>query len=80
MSDIPVYVTTVKQKSVIDVNSKGSSAASVSAVVVSGLFAPGPSPSESEIETIEFVADRPFLYAIIEKATHTVLFMGTVTK
>ncbi|WP_319478994.1 serpin family protein [uncultured Draconibacterium sp.] len=60
----------VKHKTFIEVNEKGTEAAAVTivAIVVTSV---GP-------QNMQFNVNRPFLYAITEKDTDAILFMGTV--
>ncbi|MDR3047866.1 MAG: serpin family protein [Bacteroidales bacterium] len=68
LTDVPFFVTMVKQKAYIEVNEKGTEAA---AVTVVGL--------ETSIGGYnQFKADHPFLFMIQENSTGTVLFMGKV--
>jgi serpin B len=68
-----LYVDLVKQKSYIDVNEAGIEAASATAVVIREVSAPVEPPTK-------FIADRPFIYAIADKKTGLILFMGKVEK
>lgn len=61
----------VKHKTYIDVNEKGTEAAAVT-VVAMEVTSVGPK------QNIQFTVDRPFFYAITEKDTGAILFMGTV--
>lgn len=61
----------VKHKTFIDVNEKGTEAAAVTVVAIE-LTSVGPS------QNIQFNVNRPFLYAITEKDTNAILFIGTV--
>jgi serpin B len=61
----------VKHKSFIDVNEEGTEAAAVTVVAIERTSAGGPTK-------VPFIVNRPFLYAITEKDTGAVLFMGTV--
>lgn len=60
----------VKHKSFIEVNEEGTEAAAVTIVAIER-FSAGP-------QKIPFYVNRPFFYAITEKSTGAVLFMGTV--
>ncbi len=60
----------VKHKTFIEVNEKGTEAAAVTIVAIRYTSA-GP-------ENVTFKVNRPFLYAITEKDTGAILFMGTV--
>ena len=66
---IPLYIKIMKQKAKIEVDEKGTMA---SAVTVSYVTTGGQHKSE-------FVANRPFLFAITEKGTNIILFIGKVT-
>lgn len=61
----------VKHKTFIEVNEKGTEAAAVTVVAIE-LTSVGPS------QNIPFIVNRPFFYAITEKDTGAILFMGTV--
>ncbi|MDX1396525.1 MAG: serpin family protein [Gemmatimonadota bacterium] len=60
-------ISEVKQKTFVDVNEEGTEAAAVTSVGVSITSAP---PS--------FIVDRPFIFAIRERFSGTVLFIGQV--
>jgi serine protease inhibitor len=61
----------VKHKSFIEVNEEGTEAAAVTVVAIDRTSAGGP-------ERPQFIVNKPFFYAITEKSTGAVLFMGTV--
>jgi serpin B len=65
-----LYIDFVKHKSFIDVNEKGTEAA---AVTVVGIGYTSVNPSSPK-----FIANRPFLFAIREKYTNAILFLGKV--
>ena len=71
ISDIPLLISDVIHKTYIDVNEKGTEAAAVTAVMFE-LTAMGP-PSY-----IRF--DRPFLFAITENSSKSILFIGKVSE
>lgn len=72
--DGPLYASAVLHKTFIDVNEEGTSAAAATVVeVADGTAAPG-EPSEVK----EVVLDRPFVYLIVDYATMTPVFIGTV--
>ncbi|MGE0021374.1 MAG: serpin family protein [Draconibacterium sp.] len=60
----------VKHKSFIEVNEEGTEAAAVTIVAIER--------NSVEPQKIPFYVNRPFFYAITEKSTGAVLFMGTV--
>jgi len=64
------YISKVKHKTFVEVNEEGTVAAAVTSVGVGVTSA----PSELRI-----VVDRPFLVAIRERLTGTILFLGRVT-
>lgn len=66
-----LYIDYVKHKSFIEVNEEGTEAAAVTVVAVNRLSAGGGG-------SIPFNVNRPFLFAISEKSTGAILFVGTV--
>lgn len=71
MTSEPAYISQVLHKAVIEVNEEGSEAAAVTGVIVSRT-------AMSREEPFQFVADRPFWFAIRDTQTETVLFIGSV--
>jgi serine protease inhibitor len=61
----------VKHKSFIEVNEEGTEAAAVTVVAIE-------LTSIGQPEKVPFYVNRPFFYAITEKDTGAILFMGTV--
>ncbi len=61
-----IWVDEVKQKAFVRVNEEGTEAAAVTSVAM----------AESEPPTLR--ADRPFLFAIRERLSGTILFLGTL--
>lgn len=70
ISDTFLYITAVIHKAFIEVNEEGSEAAAATAVVM-GTKSIGPQPKQ-------FIADRPFFFAIRDLRTGSILFMGRV--
>ena len=66
-----LYIDYVKHKSFIEVNEEGTEAAAVTIVAIAD-YAADPESS------ISFNVNRPFLFAITEKSTGAILFIGTV--
>jgi serpin B len=71
--DSPISVSTVLQKSVIEVNEEGTKAAAFTGIGMAGCC-----PYTSTPIPIDFVADRPFLFLIREDLSGTILFVGQV--
>ncbi|MEN9203648.1 MAG: serpin family protein [Thermostichus sp. DG02_3_bins_51] len=67
----PVRLSRVVHKAVIEVNEEGSEAAAATGVILSRT-------SIDREEPFQFVADRPFWFAIKDSQTQAVLFMGAV--
>ena len=68
-SDADLYISRVDHKAVVEVNEEGTEAAAVTNVGVAVTSLPP-----------QFIADRPFFFAIRDNETGTVLFMGTVVE
>jgi len=66
-----LFIDFVKHKSFIEVNEKGTEAAAVTVVAIAFT-------SVQQPQNVPFCVNRPFLYAITEKSTGAILFMGTV--
>lgn len=67
ISKSELFVSQFKQKSVIDVNEKGTVAAGVNTATVDFLSIPS-----------QFYVNRPFAFIIIERTTNSILFCGHV--
>jgi serine protease inhibitor len=65
-----LYITRVIHKTYINLDEEGTEAAAVTAVEIGKVSYPNPD------EPKYFVANRPFIYAITEKSTGAILFMG----
>lgn len=66
-SDEELYISRVDHKAVVEVNEEGTEAAAVTNVGIAVTSLPP-----------QFIANRPFFFAIRDNETKTVLFMGTV--
>jgi serpin B len=64
-------VSEVKHKTFVDVHEEGTEAAAVTSVGVVVVCACGPTYPQ-------FRADRPFVFAIRERMSGTILFMGVI--
>lgn len=62
-----IYISKVKHKTFIEVDEKGTEAAAVTSVEIMTTSMP---------QQTYFTANKPFLFAITEKDTHAILFMG----
>jgi serpin B len=71
--DHDLYISFVIHKTFVDVNENGTEAAAVTAVGISITSIPGDIPKK-----VYFTVDRPFLFAISEKTTGAILFIGEV--
>jgi serpin B len=71
MADGELFISEVRHKSRIEVNEKGTEAAATTSVRM----------SRSAVSVRGFVVtvDRPFLYAIQDRATGVILFLGAIT-
>ncbi len=62
-----IYISKVKHKTFIEVDEKGTEAAAVTSVEIFTTSLP---------QQIHFTANKPFVFAITEKDTNTILFLG----
>jgi serpin B len=67
IADADIYVDFVKQNTFVDVNEEGTEAAAVTTIGIKEVSMP---PS--------FTVDKPFIFAIRERMTNTLLFIGKV--
>ncbi|MDZ7738037.1 MAG: serpin family protein, partial [Bacteroidales bacterium] len=70
ISDAQIFVSFVKQNTFVEVNEKGTEAAAVTTIGVELTSVPAGPP--------EFVVDKSFVFAIRERTTNTILFIGQV--
>ncbi|KAF7061844.1 hypothetical protein CFC21_068511 [Triticum aestivum] len=66
-----ISITGVYHKATIEVDEVGTVAAAATAVLYFGSAAPG-----APRDLVDFVADRPFLFAMVEEGIDAVLFLG----
>jgi len=69
----PLHITAAVHKAYIDVDEQGTEAAAATAAIFAASALTKPPPR------VEMVVDRPFLYAIIDAASGSLLFLGQVT-
>ena len=74
ISKTPLMVSTVRQKAYVDVTETGTEAAAVTIIAMKATSV-GPA-----YQPIVFRADRPFVFAIREKSTGAILFLGQKVK
>ncbi len=67
-----LYLQEVVHKTFVEVNEEGTEAAAVTEVKVGVTSAPAPK------KEFLFVADKPFCYAIVDKTTGVILFLGAM--
>lgn len=72
-NDEDLYISSVFHKSFIDVNENGTEAAAVTSITI-GVTSVGTEP----IQKIYFTVDKPFIFAITEKDTDAILFIGEI--
>lgn len=70
ISDAQIFVSFVKQNTFVEVNEKGTEAAAVTTIGVNLTSVPSGPPV--------FTVDKSFVFAIRERTTNTILFMGQV--
>ncbi|MDD5696344.1 MAG: serpin family protein, partial [Bacteroidales bacterium] len=68
ISDESIFVSFVQQNTFVDVNEEGTEAAAVTTIGIE-YTSVGPDP---------FIVDKPFVFAIRERTTGTLLFIGKV--
>ncbi|WP_321342832.1 serpin family protein [uncultured Draconibacterium sp.] len=73
ISDVDLFISTVVHKTYIDVNETGTEAAAVTAIIFETTSAGGPVE-----EKTYFRVNKPFVFAITEKDTDAILFIGEV--
>ena len=69
----PLYLMGVLQKDFVEVNEKGTEAGFVMYAALGGAMRKAPPPSP-----FEMIVDRPFVFAICDDRTGTVVFLGAV--
>jgi len=72
ITDEDLYISSVKHKSFIDVNETGTEAAAVTSVTFTTTSIGNEPPK------ITFLVNKPFIFAITEKDTDAILFIGEV--
>jgi serpin B len=65
-------ITKVIHKTFVEVNEEGTEAAAVTSIEM-GLTSAGPAS-----QPIDFIVNKPFVFAICEKSSGVILFMGKI--
>ncbi len=73
MTDSDVYVSQVLHKVKFSLDEKGTEAAAATLVKIGATDAPG---DDEPAKPVEFIANRPFVYAIAERSSGAILFAG----
>ncbi|HAX92508.1 MAG TPA: serpin family protein [Bacteroidales bacterium] len=73
ISDSQIFVSFVKQNTFVEVDEEGTEAAAVTTIGVGTTSAGDPQP-------YQFIIDKSFVFAIRERTTNTLLFIGQVVK
>ena len=73
MSDEPLFISEVKQKSFVEVNEEGTEATAITGIAMAEA---GPIPVPQE--PFEMIVDRPFFFMIADERTQSILFMGII--
>jgi serpin B len=74
-----LFIAAVRHKTFVEVNEKGTEAAAATAVRMDAT-GPRSEPPKTRPFTPTFWANKPFLFAICDNDTHSVLFLGRVVK
>jgi serine protease inhibitor len=67
------YISSVLQKTYMDVNEEGTEAAAVTAVVMTMAYT-----AARPVPPVEFVVDHPFVVALVDEQSREILFLGTI--
>jgi serine protease inhibitor len=68
------FVSSIKQDAFVEVNEKGTEATAVTTITV------GATSVQIPQQPFEMLLDRPFVYAIYDKRTESILFMGALNE
>ena len=78
-TDVYLYIDDIIHKTFLKINEKGSEAAGATAVII--MYDSGIGGNEEPPpEPFRMVLDRPFIYAIVDRRTDTILFIGRMVK
>jgi serpin B len=73
ISGASTKISTVIHKTFVEVNEEGTEAAAVTSI---GMIATSVEPSPPQ--PIDFIVNKPFVFAICEKSSGVILFMGKI--
>lgn len=77
MTDKLTQISAILHKAFVEVNEEGTEAAAATAVVMRATCESMPRVPRRRVN---FIADHPFLFAIVHRSTNTILFWGRVEK
>ncbi|KAL6662294.1 hypothetical protein ACP70R_000153 [Stipagrostis hirtigluma subsp. patula] len=72
---MPLFVGHVRHKAVLEVNEEGTEAAAATVCTMRCMAAPRP---RSPPRTVDFIADHPFAFFVIEEVSGAIVFVGHV--
>jgi serine protease inhibitor len=73
ISQIPSHISEVKHKTFVEVNEEGTEAAAVTSIAVRATSA-----MPNEQAPFSMIVNRPFFFAISDRQTGSIIFMGTI--
>jgi serpin B len=74
-----LFISAVRHKTFVDVNEKGTEAAAATGIAMAATAAMRQPPKMRPFVPT-FWADKPFLFAVCDRETHSILFLGRVVK
>jgi serpin B len=74
-----LYISVVRHKTFVEVNEKGTEAAAATGIAMPAAEA-RPQPPKTRPFTPTFWADKPFLFVICDRESHSILFLGRMVK
>ena len=71
MSEAPLFVSDIRQKAYVDVNEYGTEAYAETRCCLLGS-----APDSPKYREVEFHANRPFIYMLIDECFSAIIFLG----
>ena len=71
-SGMPLFAYEICHKAVVEVNEEGTEAAAATFMLCGATCPPGPP------RRVDFVADHPFMFFVVEEVSEAILFVGHV--